>query len=702
MTFVLAVVTSIGFLNCQAGCLLAQEPNTSQTQAASENEDDQAVADEYPLAELPPLRRIVLYNSGVGQLQHEGKVNAKQRVEVEFGAKDIDNVLKSLVFADQGGGSVRAIEYQPAPEPEDVAASMMGTPMTLAQLVQRFRGESITLTVDGTEQRGVVYGVENRTDANKVTEVIVLMTDEGLHSVNLPEVDRLQFDKPELRETLRQAMVGTVKSREADRKKLELLFDGVGERQVRFAYVVDMPIWRMTYRLATKSDKVNLQGWAHVDNVSAADWNQVALELRSGKPQSFHIDIFSPLLARRTSFGNSAYDFTRELDLETQRFGFDAGYGKDSRAPLNEGVGGFGGGFGGGGHFGGGGGGGGRGLQSRDPVRGIDMESAFQLSAQEGRTSQMVQYVLKQPVDLGAGRSAALPVFSSDIPAEVISVFDLAKSVENPLRAIEITNSTELSIISGPVSVMREGDFVGDGVLGRLDVNEKAEIVFGVDRAVKITTESEPAVQKLKSIKLRKADGIVAGYESIRKTIFRIDNRDTEKRKLVLYHMPGEAGETVAPQVDLTYTDRPRFLIDVAAQSDQEFEVVYRKVVESKQTLNGVNARLIVKMLDGLEIEDSARKLLVEQVEFEDRLSDSLAYSRTLTKTRSDLVAEQKRVRENLEAISDSPEVAKTFLTKLQSLEQQIVDVNESISEAKVNFIEIQAAQKKAIADYFK
>ena len=49
--------------------------------------------------ELPPVKRIVLYNSGVGQLQHEGKIEGKGQVSLRFGSHDVSDALKSLAIA---------------------------------------------------------------------------------------------------------------------------------------------------------------------------------------------------------------------------------------------------------------------------------------------------------------------------------------------------------------------------------------------------------------------------------------------------------------------------------------------------------------------------------------------------------------------------------------------------------------------------
>ncbi|MEM9413622.1 MAG: hypothetical protein AAGA30_21120, partial [Planctomycetota bacterium] len=204
---------------------------------------------------LPPVERIVLYNSGVGQLQHEGVVEGNKRVKLRFGAHDVSDVLKSLVSSDDGGGHVRAIEYQPAPNPEAIAANDIGQPMTIAQLMQSMRGETVVLKTSTNSIRGSIYGVENRKIGSVKREMIVLLGDEGLSAYDLSEFSSINFEKPELKEQLNLALRGVIQSRKANQKELQLLFAGEQKRNIKFAYVVDMPIWRMTYRLVWENDK---------------------------------------------------------------------------------------------------------------------------------------------------------------------------------------------------------------------------------------------------------------------------------------------------------------------------------------------------------------------------------------------------------------------------------------------------------------
>ncbi len=688
-----------------------QQPDQASQQTAPDDQDEpEEPVDEYPLADLPPLKRIVMYNSGVGQMQHAGAVDGKARLEIKFGRYDIDDVLKSLVFEDLSGGLVRAVEYQPAPEPEDVAAGQIGTPMTFAQLLQRFRGESISITVAGNLIKGTIYGVENRTSGKSVVETLVLLNEQGLSAVALPTIDRAQFQNEEIRKELQLAMSGIVKSRKANQKRLDLLLDGEGERTIQFAYVVDIPIWRMTYRLSLGDDKekANLQGWAHVDNVTGVDWEQVTIELRSGRPQAFHINVFAPLMAERPDFGNSVYAFTRGLSLVTQWFGVAPSSGSGGFGGGGGGFGGGGGGFGGGG-FGGGGFGG---RPSRSS--GMDIDRAFQASATEGRAAQMVRYQLDAPVDLGAGKSAALPVFSSQLPAKLLSVFRYEDEQSKALRAIQIENTTRLPVVPGPISIVRDGDFVGDGTIQRLDVGDQAEIVYGIDRALEIIRRLAKPKRVLKSVEVRRAM-VVLNWQNLQEVNFDISNKDTEARNLLLhYRINGEQKDKKSKsETDVTKLLSPEptkldegtatFNLSIDATSQQNLKLLMGRDERQTTTLdNATDDTVRDWQAKGATISpedlEFFGQLQASQKEI-DRVGSQLT---ALTQQKRELSDEQARVRSNIEVLANNAEAAKIYLDKLQELEKQIEQVNESTGLVRSRLNEVRDNKSKLISEYSK
>ena len=58
-----------------------------------------------------PIGQVVLFSSGVGYFQREGEVQGNARVDLTFPVQDINDLLKSMVLQDLGGGHVSAVNY---------------------------------------------------------------------------------------------------------------------------------------------------------------------------------------------------------------------------------------------------------------------------------------------------------------------------------------------------------------------------------------------------------------------------------------------------------------------------------------------------------------------------------------------------------------------------------------------------------------
>jgi hypothetical protein len=58
-----------------------------------------------------PLSKISLYSSGVGYFQHDGTVNGRAQLNLRLDTNQINDILKSLVVQDFGGGKVSTVTY---------------------------------------------------------------------------------------------------------------------------------------------------------------------------------------------------------------------------------------------------------------------------------------------------------------------------------------------------------------------------------------------------------------------------------------------------------------------------------------------------------------------------------------------------------------------------------------------------------------
>ena len=111
-----------------------------------------------------PLKRVVLFSSGVGFFEHAGQVNDDAKVEMKFKTADINDLLKSMVVQDLDGGQVSTVTYG---SKDPITKTLKGfsidltTNPTLAQLLQQLRGERVVVEAPN-ELSGVILGVETR------------------------------------------------------------------------------------------------------------------------------------------------------------------------------------------------------------------------------------------------------------------------------------------------------------------------------------------------------------------------------------------------------------------------------------------------------------------------------------------------------------------------------------------------------------
>src|SRR3954466_4727141 len=67
--------------------------------------------DEGPKQAQLPLSQVVLFSSGVGYFQREGQVTDDARIDLTFDARDVNDLIKSMVLRDLDKGHVTAVSY---------------------------------------------------------------------------------------------------------------------------------------------------------------------------------------------------------------------------------------------------------------------------------------------------------------------------------------------------------------------------------------------------------------------------------------------------------------------------------------------------------------------------------------------------------------------------------------------------------------
>lgn len=608
---------------------------------------------EFTVTDPPPVERIVMFNSGLSQIVHEGKLDGNCQVNMRFSEHDVDDVLKSLVFEDQGNGAVRSVEYNPAPDTQDVAAKTLGPALTLAQTLQKYRGETVTVKTAEKTHTGDILSVENRQSADAFIETLTIVNELGFISIALNDFTSISFKDESVKEHFELAMKGLQKNRLTNSRKLTLMFDGEGERKVRFSYNVDAPIWRMTYRLDLQPGNSSVQGWAHIDNVTGVDWDNIQLDLRSGRPQSFHANVFAPVLAERTDLKLRVFDLPTDKTLVSDV--------SSSRAPTS-GFGGFPGRVGG----------------SRGSKESIN--AAIQAAGTPGRSNKTVRFALKERVSIPAGHSSMLPVMAESVPVDLYSMFDGRKPEFASLVA-QISNTSETPFIPGPVSLYQAGDFVGDAAIDRVESGKTSELIYGSDLAVRLMVTALPEKSVFKEVKFDSSSSYVLVSNTVTTAIrYEFFNEDSLPRNFLLKAPLFE--KEVSPTPVRTKADSGFYQIECGADASVELVITQKRTETRRIKLRTVRRPDIEAWgWDQANVDAQVSQRLEKLFEAQ-RESTLISNERTeVLRQVDEITKEQSRVTGLIQFLeSDSPLMEK-YISKLEESESKLDELRKKLAE---------------------
>ena len=193
---------------------------------------DASLAEKKPESSLP-LKRVVLFSSGVGYFAHAGQVNDDAKVELKFKVKDINDLLKSMVVQDYGGGHVSTIGYgsnDPLEKRLSSFAIDLNGSTRLSALLGQIRGEQVE--VDAPNKIvGTIIGLETRKqeigkDRIIESDVLNLLTDDGIRSIPLESAGRVRLLNEKLNGELRKALAALASASVTDKKTVTLDFHG--------------------------------------------------------------------------------------------------------------------------------------------------------------------------------------------------------------------------------------------------------------------------------------------------------------------------------------------------------------------------------------------------------------------------------------------------------------------------------------------
>ena len=624
-----------------------------------------------------PLKRIVLFTSGVGYFQRDGEVDGNAAVELSFKPDQINDLLKSMVLQDLGGGRIAPVNYG-SRDPVTRTLKSFAVDITdnpaFGELLNRLRGAKVIVAAP-KEMQGMIVGVEKQRqkvrDEVIETEALTVLTDDGLRSVPLNQVQQVKLLDSSLDAELRKALQLLAVSHDTQHKPVTLAFTGQGKRAVRVGYILETPVWKTSYRLALEDKKPTLlQGWAIVENTTDDDWKGVSLALVSGRPVSFAMDLYQPLYLKRPMEQLEVFEGLKPQVYEgsvenagrimaERELGYERAAPRKSlmsaRAPAM--------------------------AMSAPPLPGPAGDAADQVGlsgrgvsamAESGKVGELFQYAIDQPVTIGRQQSAMIPIVNAPIETEKVSIYNENAQRKFPLNGLRLKNNSGLHLMQGPITIFDAGVYAGDAKIADLQPKEERLLSYAMDLAVEVEPLQKENATEVVSIRINKGVMFISN-RCLSEKVYTIKNKANQRRLVLVEHPFRSDWKLVAPEKPVERTPAIyRFRVEVEPGKSQKLDVKEEQQLRDQVTLVDADAGGILIYVRSKTISPAVKAALEKVVGMKGRLSD-VGREREQTELQvKEISSEQTRIRDNMKVLTQQSELYGRYVKKFDQQETQI------------------------------
>lgn len=659
-----------------------------------------------------PVTHVILYKHGIGFFERVGNVPAAEEARLDFKSTEMNDVLKSLIVTNSGGGRITGIRYDSNETLEQQLEKypfQVGDREALSAFLDRIKGSQIELksgdrVVAGTimSARSVEVGTE--TDKRLVREQVTVLSDTGeLGNYDLAAFASLRLLDPHLQDQLKQYLAILAQAKRRDKRSIYIDSSERAARDLHISYIAPAAIWKSSYRLTLEPAESVLEGWAIVDNTSDEDWTNVKLSVVSGRPISFVSLLDTPRYGRRevaelpedraagpvVYAGNLEAPATPHADVEggTGEPGGVAGavlsgvpaQDQNARLAARKAA-----------------------PQSIITANQLLTPAYRSTSNVEGATGatlgELFEYHFAGPVTIKKNQSAMLPFLKDRVAARKLLIYS-ERDGEHPVNAAEVTNDTSKTLDGGPITVYDGGAYAGEALFETLKSGDKRLIGYAVDYGTRVTSAFGTGDKTVREI--HGQNGLLRLRSALVETrTYSIKNVDAQPKTLIVQQEGVHEYSVLSPQPAERTSTAYRFEVKVPANGSQTLKVEQERVMLEQTVLTDSTPDFLLTIVQNKDLNANGRQQLQTIVDLKRQVAKA---GEDLTSTKAqigDLTNDQSRLRQNIDSLNrvkGEEEQVRKYSSDLAANEAQLAKLRDQSRDISARKSAVEAQLRSAI-----
>ncbi|MBN2007108.1 MAG: hypothetical protein JXA21_27400 [Anaerolineae bacterium] len=641
-----------------------------------------------------PITHMTLYKHGVGFFERRAPLSGEE-VELSFRVAEMNDILKSLTALDLGGGKVLGIDYATPQSREERLAGCsirLDDTRSLRDLLVGLRGRQVTLILDQDETlTGKLMGLDELPERQPLgdSRVSLLLDDaETVRTVTLSRLQGVEIRDERGAADLRFFLQTALSQEEYRNVTIRLT---PGEHDLSVSYIAPAPTWRVSYRLLLDAEaeggpKSLLLGWGIFDNRLEEDLKSISLSLVAGMPISFIYDLYTPFIPQRPEVKEEGRVAAAPVEFEAAPRGRMMARKAESGGMAQFGA----------------------AMPAAEPMMEDAMKADLQAYsvAQEVATQgealgELFQYVIQTPVTVGRGQSAMVPVVSSMLEYRKDLLYNAAKMPQHPVATLRLKNVSGMTLERGPVTVLDDGEYVGEAVLPFTAVGSEIVVPYAVELSVNVL-ESNGSTREIHRLSIRNAYLHIEEWDT-RWREYQVSNKSGTPQKVLIEHPRSSYYDLYDSPVPQEKTDTQlRFEVEVADWGETKLKVQERRLTSRREELRQQSHQTLQRYLkQGLidrMVHDQVSKLLL----LYDTLNNHAKKLQEIDAERSKIYEAQRQIQGNMAALSQTGkegELRAKYVVQLESTETRLRALEKQEKELKSAIEQVEKEIEERLKD---
>jgi hypothetical protein len=443
---------------------------------------------------------------------------------------------------------------------------------------------------------------------------------------------------------------------------MQIQLSGQHPHEVKLSYVTDAPAWKPSYRVVLGDhEKVDLAGWAVVDNTSGEDWTNVRLGVGASSALSFRFDLRSVrpveretlqpqgLFAQATSppvveGGDAAAAGARGMPAAKPAPAAAPSHAAARPEPMND---------------------------SQDPIGTSHFESASAMTVQHG-TSAMVS------------------ILHTQAEGEVVYLYDPESprgSTQLAFKSLRLRNPTDSQLEAGPFTVFGEGRLIGEGLSEPIPPKQLAFVPFALDRQV-VVDRSQSERDEVVSISAVARGVFSTRVQHIKRTTLVVHNRLPTRTVVYVRHgVPAGYRASKAPTDPEHAAGADLYRVEVEGFGKQEVALEEAAPVARVADIRTQQGMELVRAYLAQGTRDAKLKAQVDELAtIEDGIADT---DRKIAALRAQF-AEYRQRTEDLKAQIAALKGVRTAGALMSTLQAKLKEVGERSTKATTDLAALE------------